>query len=200
MLDALVNIKRIPFTKVLMDTWYAAQKLMSLIESLGKIYYCPLKKNRLVDDTGGMEEYKRIDKLTWNEIELQEGKLIKINKFPKDKKLKLFRVTISTDSTEYIATNDLSQNSSKAVKLLIKTRWKIEEFHREIKQVTGIESCECRKAIIQKNHIVCCLLVWNFLKRLAAQTSKTIYQLKHEWLSTHFCLELQHPSIKIQLI
>jgi len=26
--------------QVLMDSWYAAQKLMALIEQLGKIYYC----------------------------------------------------------------------------------------------------------------------------------------------------------------
>jgi len=31
--------------RVLMDSWYAAQKLMALIEQLGKIYYCPLKRN-----------------------------------------------------------------------------------------------------------------------------------------------------------
>jgi hypothetical protein len=41
-----------------MDSWYACQKLMFLIEDLGKIYYCPLKKNRLVDDTGEIENYK----------------------------------------------------------------------------------------------------------------------------------------------
>jgi len=35
-----------------MDSWYAAQKLMALIEQLGKIYYCPLKRNRLVDGGG----------------------------------------------------------------------------------------------------------------------------------------------------
>ena len=200
MLLALVNTKKLPFAIVLMDAWYAAQKLMSLIDSLGKLYYCPLKINRLVDDTGGIEKYKRIDQLSWNELELKQGKLIKINQFPKDKKVMLFRVTISTNSTEYIATNDLSKNSTEEVAKTIKLRWKIEEFHREVKQVTGIESCQCRQAIIQKNHIVCCLLVWNFLKRLAAQTSKTVYQLKNEWLSTHLSFELQNPSIKIKLI
>jgi hypothetical protein len=36
-----------------MDSWYATKDLMLLIDSLGKLYYSPLKKNRLVDDTGG---------------------------------------------------------------------------------------------------------------------------------------------------
>ena len=37
-----------------------------------------------------------------------------------------------------------------------KIRWKIEEFHREIKQLTGIESCQCRKARIgEKPYCLC---------------------------------------------
>jgi len=55
MLRNLVYSKQLPFARVLMDSWYAAQKLMALIEQLGKIYYCPLKRNRLVDDSGGRE-------------------------------------------------------------------------------------------------------------------------------------------------
>ena len=136
-----------------MDSWYAAKKLMVLIDNLGKIYYVPLKKNRLVDDTGGSEKYQNIENLTWSEVEQEQGKLIKINKFPRDRKVKLFRVTVSTNRTEYVATNNLTQSSNDQVKNQCKIRWKIEEFHREIKQLTGIESRQCRLKIIQKNHI-----------------------------------------------
>jgi hypothetical protein len=58
MLNDLVNYKQLSFARVLMDSWYACQKLMFLLEDLGKIYYCHLKKNRLVDDTVGIEKYK----------------------------------------------------------------------------------------------------------------------------------------------
>ena len=91
-----------------MDSWYAAQKLMALIDNLGKIYYVPLQKNRLVDDTGGQKKYQPIEQLTWSELEEEQGKLIKINKFPRHKKVKLFRVTVSANRTEYVATNDLT--------------------------------------------------------------------------------------------
>lgn len=91
-----------------MDKWYAAQKLMAAIEKLGKIYYCPLKTNRLVDDSGGSELYKRIDQLRWSSVECHQGKLIKVRGFPKDKKVKLFRVIVSTDKTEFVVTNDLT--------------------------------------------------------------------------------------------
>lgn len=61
MLQNLVYHKLLPFDTVLMYTWYAVHNLMLYIDSLDKIYYCPLKDNRLVDDTFGKEKYKRIE-------------------------------------------------------------------------------------------------------------------------------------------
>jgi hypothetical protein len=112
MLQGLVYQKLLPFDTVLMDTWYAVNSLMLYIDSLEKIYYCPLKTNRLVDDTFGKEKYKNIESLSWSNEDLECGKIIKIKAFPAEKKVKLFRVTISTDRTDYVATNDLSQSST----------------------------------------------------------------------------------------
>jgi hypothetical protein len=200
MLNNAVFEKKISFTKVLMDSWYAAQKLMALIDNLGKIYYVPLKKNRLVDDTGGQKKYQPIEGLTWSEIEQEQGKLIKINKFPREKKVKLFRVTVSSSRTEYLPTNDLTQSSTDEVKCQCSFRWKIEEFHREIKQLTGIESCQCRQARIQKNHLACALLVWTFLTKMAQIVSQTVYQIKANLLSDYLRQELKYPSLKLRFI
>ena len=60
MLIGLVYQRNIAFETVLMDTWYAVNKLMLYIDSLDKIYYCPLKTNRLVDDTYAKEKNKNI--------------------------------------------------------------------------------------------------------------------------------------------
>lgn len=196
MLNNLAYHKKLPFKTVLMDTWYSAQELMKHIDSeLKKIYYCPLKENRLVDDSGGKEKYKKIVDLTWTDNELIKGKLVKIKKFPGDKKVKLFRVTATDGRTDYIATNDLNQDSSGVVQDVCKVRWKVEEFHREIKQETGIEQCECRKDRLQRNHIGCAMLVWVRIKCLAYKAGKTIYQLKHGQLSDYLMRELRNPSI-----
>lgn len=200
MLLCAVEQKQLSFTKVLMDSWYAAQKLMALIDQLGKVYYVPLKKNRLVDDTGGADKYQSIEQLVWTKSEEKTGKIIKINKFPKNKKVKLFRVTVSPNRTEYIATNDLRQSSTSEVKNECNWRWKIEEFHREVKQLTGLEACQCRKERIQRNHLTCALLVWNYLKKLASLTAKSIYQLKAELLSDYLIQELKYPSLKMKVV
>lgn len=200
MLESLIGYKALPFSTVLMDSWYATNKIMLYIDDLGKYYYCPLKRNRLVDDTAGNEDYKRIETLSWNGTELKSGKIIKIKKFPGCKKVKLFRVTVSTDRTDYIATNDLSQNSTDVVQQVCKIRWKIEEFHRELKQLTGIESCQCRKARIQKNHIACAILVWLRLKDIAYQTGQTIYQIKYALLSDYLIQQLKRPNISMRFV
>lgn len=199
MLDAVVYSKQLPLTIVLMDSWYATQKLMAQIDQLGKHYYCPLKVNRKVDDSGGSAPYVRVDELDWSVQDLQQGKTIKIRGFPKDKKVKLFRVTVSTHRMDFVATNDISQASIDAVQDVSGIRWKIEQFHRELKQLTGVEACQCRKARIQRNHIACALLVWSRLKAIAYQSGRTIYQIKHEMLSSYLIEQLKHPSVQMTL-
>ncbi|KST64502.1 hypothetical protein BC008_17880 [Mastigocoleus testarum BC008] len=181
-----------------MHTWYAVKSLILYIDSLDKIYYCPLKTNRLVDDSFGKEKHKNIEYLEWSCEELECGKIIKIKGFPADKKVKLFRVSVSTDRTDYVATNDLSQSSTDLVQQVCKIRWKIEEFHREIKQLTGIESCQCCKARLQRNHIACAMLIWVRLKTLAYKTGQTIYKIKHNLLSNYLIEQLRHPKVAIR--
>lgn len=199
MLNGLVYSKQLPFNIVLMDSWYATQKLMAQIDQFGKVYYCPLKCNRRVDDSGGILPYQRVDELEWDPQALAQGKLIKIRGFPKDKKVKLFRVTVSSHRTEFVATNDLAQTSTDAAQQESSIRWKIEEFHRELKQLTGVEACQCRKARIQRNHIACALLVWTRLKASAYQSRRTIYKIKHGMLSDYLIEQLKHPSVQMSL-
>ena len=199
MLDNVVYQKELPFQAVLMDTWYASKDLMLCIDRLGKHYYCPLKDNRQVDDSGGSRPYCRVDALSWSASELQQGKRLKIRDFPKDYKVQCFRVEVSTHRTDFVVTNDLAQDSTQATQEACGFRWKIEQLHREAKQVTGLESCQCRKARIQRNHIGCAWLVWVRLKELAATTGRTIYQLKHGLLDDYLIQQLKQPSLKMVL-
>ena len=198
MLDIIIRQKDMSFAKVLMDSWYATKFLMLKIEEMGKIYYCPLKKSRKVDDSGGVEKYKQIQKLEWNDKEISSGKTVKINGFPADNKVKLFRVQVSTNRTEHVATNDMTQNSSDDARKECAIRWKVEEFHREIKQLTGLEKCQCRKRRIQKNHIACAMLVWARLKQIAHKTGETIYRIKNALLDDYLIQQLKNPTWRVE--
>jgi hypothetical protein len=199
MLRNVAHEKQLPFQAVLMDAWYATKDLMLYIESLRKIYYCPLKDNRQVDDSHGAHPYRRVDALSWSEAELAQGKRLKIKGFPREHKVQCFRVAVTTHRTDYVVTNDLAQDSTEATQEACGFRWKIEQLHREGKQLTGLERCQCRKARIQRNHIGCALLVWVRFKELAARTGRTMYQLKHGLLDDYLIQQLRNPSLKMAL-
>jgi Transposase DDE domain len=191
--------KQLQFRTVLMDTWYATKDAMVYIEQLGKVFYCPLKDNRQVDDSGGAALYRRVDTWAWSSSECTHGKVIKIKGFPKDHKVKLFRVVLSPQRTDYVVTNDLTQDDTQAAQDACGVRWKIEQFHRETKQLTGLEKCQSRKARIVRNHIGCAILVWVRLKQVAWETKQTIYKVKRGLLSDYWRQQLKSPTVTMLL-
>lgn len=197
MLLGLLANKGLDFDRVLMDSWYATKELMLFIEKLDKLYYCPLKSNRLVDDSGGALKYRHVDSLAWSQAELAHGKIIKIKGFPKEHKVKLFRVEVSNNRTDWVVTNDLAQDSTNATQDACGIRWKIEQFHRELKQLTGVEKCQCRKARTQRNHIACAVLVWIRMTAIARKALTNIYNLKKGMLSHYMRQELRSPSVRM---
>jgi len=199
MLRNLVYQKALPFQAVLMDTWYAAKWLMLSIEKLEKIYLCPIKANRQTNESGQPRDYHRVDSLSWTTTEQAHGRCVHLKDFPKGHQVKLCRLLLSTERTDYIVTNDLAQDSVEAVQEACGFRRKIEEFHRETKQLTGLEACQCRKERIQRNHIGCAILVWVRLKHLAYETTQTVYQIKHGLLDNYMRQERKNPSVKMVL-
>ena len=47
MFQGVLFAKSLPFQAVLMDSWYAAQKVMAVIDQAQKLYYCPLRAQSL---------------------------------------------------------------------------------------------------------------------------------------------------------
>jgi Transposase DDE domain len=200
MFDHAIEHKQLPFRTVLMDSWYATRPLMLHIERGGKLFYCPLKDNRQVNEGDAHHiSYRRVDSLVWSDAEQAHGKSVHVKDFPKGHRLQLFRLVLSTERTDYVVTNDLTQNSMKDTQAVCAIRWKIEQLHREAKQITGLESCQCRKARIQRNHIACSLLVWLRLKELAYETKRTVYQIKFGQLSEYLIQQLKSPMVKMVL-
>jgi hypothetical protein len=197
MFDEAINTKKLPFRVVLMDSWYATKDLMLHLHRAGKVYYCPLKSNRKVDDSEGTFPYKAVQELQWSGADAVQGKTVKVYGFPGDLKVKLFRVAITTSRTEWVVTNDLDQKSTDDTGGICAIRWKIEQYHREVKQTLGIEKCQCRSARAQRNHIGCVILAWNHLSALARELKTNIYSIKKEMLSAYMRQELIQPSVKM---
>lgn len=185
--------KQIPFYHVLMDSWYSCVELMTLFSEHDKTYFTPIKTNRLCKEKDG--EYKNVKKLSWNEKELENGKLVYFKGFPKDCHVKLFCTVVSTGKVQHIVTNDVTQCSASDVQKSYATRWNIETFHREIKQTSGIGFCQARVQRLQRNHIACSMIVWLALNSTARKLRTSVYALKSMLLTNYLTNELLKPSL-----
>jgi len=84
-----------------------------------------------------------------------------------------------------MANDDLNQSETTDRRKVCSQRWKIENIPRKIKQLPGIEPCQCRKARIQKNHTACAILLGVSLIKTAHLIGKTISNLKSKFLSEY---------------
>lgn len=192
---ASLNTRSIPYHTVLMDSWYAAATVFKYLLKEQKLFYCPIKANRKIDDTTGEQPYKQVQEAFWTTQDVKQGKTIKLHKMAMDTYFKLFRVLVTPTRTDYIITNDISQQDTDAAEKESNIRWMVEQFHREDKQITGIEACQCRLERSQRNHIAIAMLVWTCLKKKAYATKKTVYALKHALLDEYMFQQLKNASL-----
>jgi len=54
--------------------------LMTRLIKEEKIFYCPLKRNRQVEDSGGKRAYRAIATLSWIDEELWSGTPVKVKR------------------------------------------------------------------------------------------------------------------------
>jgi putative transposase len=66
--------------------------------------------------------------------------------------VKVFRILATTGEAEYWATNDWDMTPLARQKWEDYS-WRVEEYHRGIKQFCGVGRCQARRAAIQRGHI-----------------------------------------------
>ena len=189
--------KGIQAETILFDRWYAAAENLKFIHRLGKFFVTTLKENRLVS-LHPRDGYFHLQQLAWTPQQLQQGIPVKLKEVPF--KVQLFKVVASNGDIDWVITNRSpgSINTS-VVQQENKRRWLIEQLHRELKQLTGIEKCQCRKQRAQRTHIVCCYQAWFSLKVAAKKLKTTLYQVKYSLWSVYLRLQLQQPRIPVYL-
>lgn len=173
---------QIPFCYVLNDLWFASAENMRFVKlDLEKEFIMALKSNRKValsedDKANGM--YQRIDQLT---IPEDTTLTIYLEGVPFPLQLVRQVFTNEDDSTgvRYLVTSDLTLNANQIITIYQK-RWKVEEYHRSLKQNAAVAKSPTRTETTQTNHFVAAL--WSFVKieLLKVQTKKNHYQLKSQ--------------------
>lgn len=192
MFQRLVTHKHIQARTVLFDSWYGSVENLKLVHRSGWTFFTTLKSNRLVSrsiETG----YQSLDELELTPAECAAGIRVKLKKYPYF--VKLLKVVATDGRIEWVITNELGQNSFTAENNM-QVKWQVEQFHRELKQLTGSERCQCRKANAQRSHLACCYHAWVTLKVLAKQMKTTLYKVRDIAFGEFLKQQIAKPLIK----
>jgi len=194
MLIGAVSDKRLQANRVLFDSWYASVDNLKLVVRLGLIFVTTLKENRLVS-LSKEQGYIHLQDIEWNEGQLKYGLIVKLKEMPF--MVRLFKIVAPNGDIEWMITNGDRplDTSAQVVQDESDVRWQVEQMHRELKQLSGIESCQCRKARSQRTHIACCYQAWLSLKVKARQLGKTVYQTQTDLLRDYLRAELRNPRV-----
>ncbi len=184
--------KNIKANMVLFDSWYGSWQNLKRVHRLGMVFYTTLKSNRLISltkETG----YIHLDELDWTEERLKQGVMVKLQKVPF--RVRLFKLVTPNGDIDWVITNSDAPLTADDVQDENTKRWQVEQLHRELKQLTGIEKCQCRKQRAQRNHIACCYQAWLAIKTQADRVGKSLYALVHDLLYEFLRAELRDPRI-----
>lgn len=140
---------------VLFDGWYSSLDNLKLLRTLGWHWLTRLKANRRVnpDRTGLRAVSECAIAATGTVVHLEGYGFIKV-----------FRIVATDGTTEHWATSNLQMDEGERLRLA-DASWRIEEYHRGLKQVTHVEHCQCRNAAAQRGYIGLALRAFVVIER-----------------------------------
>lgn len=130
---------------ILFDAWYASIENLKFIRSLDMHFICSIASNRQVSVTKGA--YVPVQDLDFTKESVHKVWLKEFGF------VLVAQIVTAGGDVSYLMTNDLQLTDYHTLVGQFSQRWQIEEFHRGIKQTTGIEKCYSIKAASQKTHI-----------------------------------------------
>ena len=128
---------------VVFDSWYTSLENLKQIARFDWKWLAPLKFNRRVNpDRTGLRAVQHVAIAAGGTIVHLEGYGL----------VNVFLIVAKDGGKEYWATNNLEMTELERLEAA-EASWKIEEYHRGLKQCTPIERCQARSARSQRNHI-----------------------------------------------
>jgi hypothetical protein len=172
---------------VVMDAWYDNTKTMKLIDGMDWNFVNAIKSSRLISPKP--KHYESVA-----DYATLSGRLGWMKKYGQVKVFK--RVRRKPDDIEYLATNDLSL-SAPVARDACKCRWRIEEYHRGTKQLTGLENCRFQSQRAQRNHILCSIRALLALEKWRLDRGIAWEEAKQQLVAEALAHYLKDPHIPL---
>lgn len=143
---SLAKSRGVKPSAVVFDAWYSSLKNLKAIRDHGWIWVTNLRKNRIVNRGENLGNLEIPD----------EGLIVHLRGYGW---VTVFKFEAKNGRIDYITTN-MSNPTRDEVEGIMKARWSIEVYHRELKQTCGIERCQARTGRAQRNHICLAIKTW----------------------------------------
>lgn len=175
-------LNQVLFDYVLADNWFGAKDNMEFIHyELNKFFVFGIKANRLI--AFSEEERKRDQYHNLNSLNFKDGEKrivwLKDLAFPVALVTKIFKNEDGSTGILHIVTNDLNSDAERIYEIYQK-RWRIEEYHKSIKQNTSLEKSPTKVVRSQKNHIFASIVAYCKLEFLKIRTTLNHFALKYK--------------------
>ncbi len=178
---------------VVMDSWYASIDTLHLIADFHWLFVCGLKGNRIVFIKQSPTKMKRLH--VEDLVIPANGIIVHLKDFGT---VKIFSLVVPDGKENYYATNNL-RFSSLDIRNAAAQRWKIEEYHRGLKQTTGIEMCQATTERSQRTHIFCSILSFLALEKKRIEEGTSWYESKRRIIADSLFLYLKQPFVKLPI-
>ena len=160
------------------DSWYSSLDNLKCIRDYGWNFVMGLRKNRIVN------KGEKLEQLTIPDVGLR----IHLRGYGF---ITVFRFVSKNGRTDYVGTT-IDNPTRNQIIALVRKRWEIEVFHRELKQTCGLEHCQARTSRAQRNHIVLSVLTWIKQAALRKQYNISFYQQQWNTIKDTIAAQLKY--------
>ena len=168
---------------ILFDKWFSSTENLEFIHNtLKKKFITPSKSNRLV--ALSLEDKNNGKYVSISSVDTGGSSSRFIYLKGCDIPLKLIKLTVKDNSDGensylYLITNNIDISTDKALEIY-KRRWKIEEYHKSLKQNLKIEHSPTKIEISQRNHIHLAVLAFIKLEKLRLNYKMNHFAIKEK--------------------
>ncbi len=182
MLLRVATHNQVRFKYLLNDVWFASSENMKFIKhQLHKEFVMPLQENRKLALSAAQKQ--RGQYVTLTTLELAAAMTLRIWLEEVDFPLSLTKQVLTNKDASvgvrYLVSSDLTLAFDQLTKLY-QRRWRVEIYHKSLKQNASLEKSPTRTPTTQRNHLFASLCAYVKLEALKIKTGVGHFTLKSE--------------------
>lgn len=193
--------KELSISYITADSWFCCSETLNFIEEKNKKYIFAIKSNRKLFLTAKDKANNTGNRLSEVELRCDTPTPFFINNV--NHKIYIMKKTFTngdgTTGVLFLVTND-GQLSGTDLYSIYHKRWRIEVFHKSVKNNTSLAKSPASSKRAQQNHIFCSYYAYLKLERIKIKEGKNHFKIKKDIqiLMLKKCREVYEEKFKLE--